>query len=202
MTSKRRQGRVREAGWVRRAMGAAVLGLLATVLVAPAAAQEAQAGPRQPYCGITWGSLPRSAVSAYDSTLSDVRAGQHRCFDRLVLDFAGRAGDYSVRYVDQLRGIGSTSPVAVRGGARLAVVIEVPYGEDAPSFYRDYRPSNRRELVRVDGWRTFRQVALVDLHESQATLGLGVRARLPFRAFTLQGPGNGSRLVIDVAHRW
>ena len=42
----------------------------------------------------------------------------------------------------------------------------------------------------------------MDLHESQATIGLGVRARLPFRVFTLTGPGSGSRLVVDVAHRW
>jgi hypothetical protein len=32
--------------------------------------------------------------------------------------------------------------------------------------------------------------------------GLGVRARLPFRAFVLAGPADGSRLVVDVAHRW
>jgi hypothetical protein len=32
-------------------------------------------------------------------------------------------------------------------------------------------------------------------------MGLGVRARLPFRAFTIQD-ATGSRLVIDVAHRW
>lgn len=30
----------------------------------------------------------------------------------------------------------------------------------------------------------------------------GVRARLPFRVFVLDGPGSGSRLVVDVAHRW
>jgi len=36
----------------------------------------------------------------------------------------------------------------------------------------------------------------------QTTIGLGARARLPFRVFTLSGPGQGSRLVIDVAHRW
>jgi hypothetical protein len=29
-----------------------------------------------------------------------------------------------------------------------------------------------------------------------------VRARLPFRVLTLDGPGAGTRLVIDVAHRW
>ncbi|HEU4491650.1 MAG TPA: hypothetical protein VFR74_12340 [Jiangellales bacterium] len=195
-------GRVQGRGWARRVTGAVAAGFLAALLVAPAAAQGAQAATHQPYCGIVWGSLPKSAASTRVSTLTDVRAGRHRCFDRLVLDFSGRAGDYSVRYVNRLVGIGATEPVAVRGGARLAIEFEVPYGEDAPSFFRDYRPSNRRELVRVDGWRTFRQVALVDLHESQATIGLGVRARLPFRVFTLTGPGSGSRLVVDVAHRW
>ena len=36
--------------------------------------------------------------------------------------------------------------------------------------------------------------------EGQTTIGLGVRARLPFRVFVLAGPGSGSRLVVDVAH--
>jgi len=38
--------------------------------------------------------------------------------------------------------------------------------------------------------------------EATTTVGLGVRARLPFRVFVLAGPATGSRLVIDVAHRW
>jgi hypothetical protein len=36
-------------------------------------------------------------------------------------------------------------------------------------------------------------------------MALGVRARLPFRVFVLNGvanSGNTPRLVIDVAHRW
>jgi hypothetical protein len=38
--------------------------------------------------------------------------------------------------------------------------------------------------------------------EGLTTIGLGVRAKLPFRVFTLNGPDGHSRLVIDVAHRW
>ncbi len=38
--------------------------------------------------------------------------------------------------------------------------------------------------------------------EGQTTVGLGVRARLPFRVFTLEGPGDGSRIVVDVARYW
>jgi hypothetical protein len=54
----------------------------------------------------------------------------------------------------------------------------------------------------VSGYRTFRQVAYAGSFEGQTTIGVGVRARLPFRVFTLAGPGSNSRLVIDVAHHW
>jgi hypothetical protein len=60
-----------------------------------------------------------------------------------------------------------------------------------------YRYANARELVNVAGYRTFRQVAWAGSFEGYTTAGLGVRARLPFRVFTLPG-----RLVVDVAHRW
>jgi hypothetical protein len=45
------------------------------------------------------------------------------------------------------------------------------------------------------GWRT-------GYVEAQTTFGVGVRSRLPYRVFVLEGPGVGSRLVVDVAHRW
>jgi hypothetical protein len=65
-----------------------------------------------------------------------------------------------------------------------------------------YRPANRRELVDVSGFDTFRQVAYAGSFEGETTLGLGVRARLPFTAYVLPGPGSSSRVVIDVAHLW
>jgi len=37
--------------------------------------------------------------------------------------------------------------------------------------------------------------------EGQTTVGVGVRARLPFRAVVLE-TATGSKLVVDVAHRW
>jgi hypothetical protein len=67
---------------------------------------------------------------------------------------------------------------------------------------RSTLPTASPELVDVSGFRTFRQVAGAGSFEGQTTIGLGVRAKLPFRVFTLTGPGSGSRLVIDVAHRW
>ena len=66
------------------------------------------------------------------------------------------------------------------------------------------RRTSRRTggLTNVAGYSTFRQVAYAGSFEGQTTIGLGVRARLPFRVFTLAGPGSDTRLVIDVAHHW
>jgi hypothetical protein len=57
-------------------------------------------------------------------------------------------------------------------------------------------------VTKVSGYHTFRQVAWAGSFEGYTTLGLGVRARLPFKVHTLDGPGSGSRLVVDVAHYW
>jgi hypothetical protein len=57
----------------------------------------------------------------------------------------------------------------------------------------------------VTGFRTVRQVAWAGSYEGTTSLGVGTRARLPFRVFTLLGsPGDDQavRLVIDVGHRW
>jgi hypothetical protein len=38
--------------------------------------------------------------------------------------------------------------------------------------------------------------------EGYATIGVGVRARLPFRVTTSAGSGHRSRIVLEVAHGW
>jgi len=89
--------------------------------------------------------------------------------------------------------------VPLRGGAKLEVVVYAPaYDEYATT----YQPADPRELVNVTGFTTFRQIAWAGSFEGQSNIGLGVRARLPFRVFTVDGPGTGSRLVVDVAHQW
>ena len=178
--------------WLAAVAAAVTVGTVAWV--APAAAD---AGP---YCGIRWGSLGKQGGAPSGAVLTDVRAGRHACFDRLVVDMRGNASYYFVKYVAQVGQDGSGAVVPLRGGAKLQIVVGAP---DYDQAYRPtYRPANRSERVSVRGWSTFRQVAWAGSFEGQSTIGLGVRARLPFRVFTLDGPGSGSRLVIDVAHRW
>ena len=57
----------------------------------------------------------------------------------------------------------------------------------------------------MGGYDTLRSVVYGGSFEGTTVFGVGVRARLPFRVFTLPGiPGsaNGTRVVIDVAHLW
>jgi hypothetical protein len=151
------------------------------------------------YCGIEWGSAAKSR-NGTASPLTDVRSGAHTCFDRLVVDFAGTPSGSRVAYVSGVSYEGASGHIPLRGDADIKIRILGPaYDQDGRATYL---PANRRELVDVSGYRTFRQVAWGGSFEGYTTIGLGVRARLPFRVTVLAGPGNGSRLVIDVAHRW
>ena len=82
----------------------------------------------------------------------------------------------------------------------LAIVVNAPAHDE--DFLPTFDPSDPLNAVNVTGFRTFRQVAFLGSFESQTEIVVGVRARLPFRAFVLAGRDGGSRLVIDVAHRW
>lgn len=173
----------------------AVVGLLAAFfLVGPAPAQAA------PYCGITWGSLAKTAGTGSSATINNVRAGQHACFDRMVVDITGHASGYNVKYVSSVASPGSGMAVPLRGGAYLQVTVQDPAYNS--SGMATYQPANRNELVNTHGYATFRQVAMAGSFEGSTTFGLGVRARLPFEVFVLSGHGDTTRVVVDVAHRW
>jgi hypothetical protein len=180
----------------RLAIRSLVIAVAVGVVPVVAASTSAQAAP---YCGITWGSLAKSSSTMVAGPVTNVRAGRHACFDRMVIDLKGKAPGYSVRYVSAVRTEGEGAIVPLRGGAKLLVVTLAP--AYTPAGAPSYNPRNRRELVNVSGYTTFRQVAWAGSFEGQTSMGVGLRARLPFRAFTIHD-ASGSRLVVDVAHRW
>lgn len=179
-------------------LSAAVLG---TVLL-PAVAG---AGPS---CGITWGSLPKSASPMTGAPLTGVRTGHHDCYDRLVVDVAGHpAAGYDVRYIEPpYRADGSGDALFVAGGAVLQVIVRAPaYDTNGNATVPWGGPGTvitRPDQFDARGFPTFEDLVWGGSFEGQSSFGLGVRARLPFRVFQLDGPGDGTRLVVDVGHRW
>ena len=139
----------------------AALASFAMVGAMAGAASAAPAAPGRPYCGIRWGIQPKEAGSMVQTRVRNVRAGQHPCFDRLVIDLGAcpRPG-YSVRYVRQIVQDASGQPIPVKGGARLSIVLRAPA--------RNGFPVNSHHLVNVTGFGTFRQVvAAARLRESR-----------------------------------
>jgi len=153
-------------------------------------------------CAIRWGSGAKVETGASGGSLVNVRAGRHACYDRMVMDIADGAGLrwWAVNYVDEVRSDGEGAVVPTRGGASLQVVVfsdsQSPDGSSFPGV------KNPDELVNVKGFSTFRQVVWAGSFEGVSTVGIGTRARLPFRVFTQPGPRGDLRLVVDVAHRW
>jgi hypothetical protein len=159
--------------------------LIATAISAAAAAVVIPVSTAQATgCAVTWGSTPKSVTNLTHRTLTGVRAGRHECFDRLVLDLNAPGEGYRVRYVSAVHDQGRGAVVPLRGGAYIEV--------DDQSQAR-----TRLAMPNVAGYTTFRQVAWGGSFEGYTTVGLGVRARLPFRVFR-----STNHLVIDVAHHW
>jgi hypothetical protein len=159
--------------------------LIATALSAAAAAVVIPtSSARATGCAVSWGSTAKSVTNLTHRTLTGVRAGRHECFDRLVLDLNAPGEGYRVRYVSAVHDQGRGAVVPLRGGAFIQV--------DDQS-----QATTRLAMPNVTGYTTFRQVAWGGSFEGYTTVGLGVRARLPFRVFR-----STNHLVIDVAHHW
>jgi hypothetical protein len=149
-------------------------------------------------CAGGWGTGPESGAATgggHAGKALDVRVGEHRCYDRMVVDLGtGAMPGYRVRYIGAVRSQGSGRVVPLRGRAQLEITLR---GGAVPGF-----PARGSDLAGVSGFREFRQVAGAGSAEGSTEIGLGVRARHPFRVSVLNGPGRDSRLVIDVAwHR-
>jgi len=171
---------------------ASVLGLLVLPAAPVGAAPEAS-------CAVTWGSGVKSAGPSTSplSELLDVRTGRHGCYDRFVVDLDGPASGYIVRYVNVYRADGSGRVIPLQGGAKIEIIVRAPATDmngdpTYPGVTGQHLPG-----VTVAGYDTFRSTRYGGSFEGQTSLGLGVRARLPFRVMKV-----GQRVVIDVAHHW
>lgn len=153
-----------------------------------------------PYCGITWGSLPKVAADTSTSheTLNNVRTGRHDCFDRMVLDTSATGTGYDVRYVSNVYADGSGQLIPLTGGAKLQIIAQAP-SYNPSTGVPTYNATVGQTLpgVNLAGYKTFKSAKFAGSFEGQSTVGLGVRAQLPFRVMKLD-----NRVVVDVAHKW
>ncbi|MFD5949887.1 hypothetical protein ACFWAZ_28895 [Streptomyces collinus] len=189
---------------IRRACATlALVGATVGVAAVPAGAAPdatSRSTTKATTCPTGWGSLAKTDSGATVAPMTNVRTGRHTCFDRMVVDVpgAGSGVGYSVQYVTRLYQDGSGRHIPVAGGAVLAVRVAAP-AYDPETGAATYPGRVARPLPGVDltGYRTFRDTRFAGSFEGETQIGLGVRARLPFRVQQLD-----DRVIVDVAHSW
>ncbi len=132
--------------------------------------------------------------------LTDVRAGSHGCFDRVVFEFRPRAGQpdgpvgYTVEYrPGPITEDPSDKPVPVKGTAFLVVRLDAMGFDlskpDAPATY------GGPPVIEAAGTTRVQQVRRAGDFEGITTWVIGLDAKRPFHVTTDDGP---ARVVVDV----
>ena len=142
-----------------------------------------------------WGTEPRVVTRspATAPEVTGIRVGRHAHFDRIVVDLAGSAPGYRVRYVRTLHRDPSGKVVNVLGARSMRIVLSPANGHDINTGDSTLT-TPRRTKWRFDEVRDTR--VLGDF-EAVFTIGVGLANKTPFRVFTLHNP---TRIVVDVRH--
>ncbi|MCF3144470.1 AMIN-like domain-containing (lipo)protein [Streptomyces platensis] len=191
---------MRRLGTVAAAFVLAGVGVAGTAGVAGAATGPVGKDAPATACSTVWGSGNKSATDANATPLTNVKTSRNACYDRMVFDIGGAGGKvgYHVGYVDAFHQDGSGEKIPVNGGAILQIFVSAP-SHDPATGKQTYAGTAGKPLpgVNLAGYRTFKDTKFGASFEGQTQVGLGVRAKLPFRV-----QQSGHDLIVDVAHTW
>lgn len=139
-------------------------------------------------------------VAGSPLSVTAVRIGHQRGFDRVVIELAAAAGTsatapgWRTEYSDSPTRDGSGQPVTVEGASSLTLsVTGVGYPFD--TGVAEYAGPDR---VSGSGTEVVTEVFMGSVFEGQYDVVIGVQERRPYRVFRLADP---ARVVIDIATR-
>ncbi|AQW48452.1 hypothetical protein ACIQPP_50225 [Streptomyces violaceusniger] len=173
-------------------------GLAGTAGIAGAATGQLDKDVSAAACSTAWGSSTKSAADSESKPLKNITASQNTCFDRMVFDINGVKGKlgYHVGYVKTFHQDGSGEKIPVKGGAILQIHVSAPsYNPATGKDTYAGQPGKSLPGVKITGYRTFRDTKFGASLEGQTQVGLGIRAKLPFRVLQSR-----DKLIVDVAH--
>jgi hypothetical protein len=156
--------------------GLATVGLTAAVAVSAA-----------PATASSYGTTPVVVVHPkHHPKVTNLRVGEHKSFDRVVIDLRGKMSGYNVRFVKHLHYDGSGDPVPLKGKRFVSVVL---HSASAPNY--------QGPKLKQYGFPSLRGVAFTGDFEGYVSFGISLTHKAPFRVNELTDP---TRLVIDFKH--
>jgi hypothetical protein len=186
-----RQASAHQEGTMNRSIKLLVAGLAATGLAAALAVSAA------PATASSYGTAP--VVVHHSPTpapkVVNLRVGEHKSFDRVVIDLRGKMPGYDVRFVKSLVYDGSGEPVPLKGKRFVSVVLNPASAHDQAGNSLYQGP----ELQQY-GFASLRGVAFTGDFEGYVSFGISLTHKAPFRVQELKDPNGPDRLVIDFKH--
>ncbi len=127
------------------------------------------------------------------SKVITARSGEHRNYDRFVIELRGKAPGYLVRYVNSPRYDGSGDRIPIYGKRYLLVVLTPTraHDNDGDNLYIGPRLRKNANLP------TIKSFAFAGDFEGQVSFVLALRKKARFHVGELSNP---RRLYIDIAH--
>ncbi|TJZ44569.1 hypothetical protein FCH28_30020 [Streptomyces piniterrae] len=191
---------MRRLGTAAAALVLAGAGLAGTAQAAGAATGPVGKAAAPMVCSTVWGSGDKSATDSDGQPLKNIKTSRSACYDRMVFDISGAKGKlgYHVGYVDKFHQDGSGELIPVNGRAILQIYVSAP-SYDGATGKQTYAGRAGKPLpgVNLTGYKTFKDTKFGASFEGQTQVGLGLRAKLPFRVLQ-----SGDQLIVDVAHSW
>jgi hypothetical protein len=132
------------------------------------------------------------------AVVEEIRAADHGSFDRVVIQFKGTFGAWSVEYVDKVVNDPEGSTVPLKGNAFAVVrvshstydnLFQVGSGIEHLTYTGPHRISTSLPNVQ--------ELADAGDFEAEMGLGVGLQRKAGLRAYRLENP---ARLVVDIAH--
>jgi hypothetical protein len=125
----------------------------------------------------------------------NLRVGEHKSFDRVVIDLRGKMTGYKVRFVKSLSYDGSGNPVPLKGKRFVAVVLypASAHDENGNGLYQG-------PTLQQYGLPSLRGVAFTGDFEGYVSFGISLTHKAPLRVTELKDPNGPDRLVIDFKH--
>jgi hypothetical protein len=167
----------------RTTLAAATLGLIAATTPA---ATALPAWTTQP---TTIAGSPR----AFQPAVVDLRVGEHKRFDRVVIDIRGRRPGVRANYTDRLIYPGSGRTVPLRGHRKFQLVLDPARAHSLTTGTTTYHGPRLKQYQLP----TLRGVAFMGDFEGQVAFGFTTDRVARYRIFELRDP---TRVVLDFHH--
>ncbi len=168
----------------------------ATKPVTRSSARSAASSATMPVACADMSVADKHVTGTDTGRLTGVTLRRGECGEQIELSVAHAPANmgYTVSYQTDFAELSTGKPLALRGSAKLVVVVMAQAYDDNGTV--TYRPTNAREIATAPASSGVRQMAWAGSFEGASMIGIGVDAKRPFTVSQVSG-----KLIVTIGDR-